>query len=250
MKISVFIPARYGSSRFPGKPLASINGLPMIQHVYRRARQCPDVDDVLVATDDERILECVRGFGGKVLLTGKGHPSGTDRIAEAARKVGLRPEDCVINIQGDQPLFDAGLIPSLVHPLLEDPELSMASLMCPIRDDGDLLNPNHVKVVTNNRGDALYFSRAPIPFVRDGDALGVHFKHLGVYAYRVGFLSTFVTLPVGRLESLEKLEQLRALENGYRIKMIETATNSPEVDTPNDIARVEALMAESGSAPA
>ena len=242
MKTYVFIPSRYGSSRFPGKPLALIRGLPMIQHVYERALNCPETDGVFVATDDERIRQRVLDFGGRVLMTRKDHPSGTDRIAEAARLIHAKDEDLIVNIQGDQPLFDPSIITALVAPFLQDKSIHMTTLKCRIRAESEIPNPNHVKVVTDRKEFALYFSRAAIPFFRDGATTGAHFKHLGIYAYRMDFLKTFVALPIGHLEAAEKLEQLRALENGFRIKVVETSLDSVEVDTPDDIRRVEALI--------
>lgn len=244
MKTYAFIPARYDSTRLPGKPLALIKGEPMIRHVYRCAVSCPEVADVFVATDDERIFDCVRDFGGKALMTDKGHPSGTDRIAEAAQRLGLKGEDIIINIQGDQPLFQSATITDLIRPLMEDPDIPMSTLKFRIRDERELENPNHVKVVTDSSGFALYFSRSPIPFFRDIASAGIHYKHLGVYGYRMDFLMKFVTLPLGSLEAAEKLEQLRALEHGFRIKVVETCHDSVEVDTPGDLRTVEALMAE------
>ncbi|MFZ7112183.1 MAG: 3-deoxy-manno-octulosonate cytidylyltransferase [Desulfatiglandales bacterium] len=242
MKTYAFIPARYGSSRFPGKPLALIAGVPMIRHVYERAALCPEIDKVFVATDDERIRQCVLEFGGEVMMTRGDHPSGTDRITEAARMINAEHDDLIVNIQGDQPLFNPAVISALVSPFKEDPTLPMSTLMCRIADEKDLSNPNHVKVVLDREGYALYFSRAPIPFYRNPDPSDRHYKHLGLYAYRMDFLSTFVDLPAGRLETAEKLEQLRALENGYRIKVLETPMNSIEVDTPGDIGKVEDLL--------
>lgn len=242
MKTYVFVPSRYGSSRFPGKPLALIRGVPMIRYVYERALKCPEIDGVFVATDDERIRRCVHDFGGQVLMTRKEHPSGTDRIAEAARLIQAKDEDIIVNIQGDQPLFDPATISALLAPFQRDESIHMSTLKFRIKDESELSNPNHVKVVNDRDGFALYFSRAAIPFYRDGDSSGEHFKHLGVYAYRMDFLKAFVKLPIGHLESAEKLEQLRALENGYRIKVVETTSNSVEVDTPDDIRRVEALI--------
>ncbi|MBN1102435.1 MAG: 3-deoxy-manno-octulosonate cytidylyltransferase [Deltaproteobacteria bacterium] len=242
MNIVAFIPARYDSTRFQGKPLALIAGRPMIQHVYTCAKSCADVSEVYVATDDKRILDCVHGFGGKALLTGEGHPSGTDRVAEAAQKIGLQPDDVAINVQGDQPLFRPVLISQTISPLLQDGGITMSTLMHPISDDRDVNDPNCVKVVTDAQGYALFFSRSPIPFFRDSKIPGTRFKHLGFYGYRMGFLSTFAGLPVGTLESAEKLEQLRALENGFRIKVVETRFDSVEVDTPADVRRVEEML--------
>lgn len=243
MKTYAFIPARYGSRRFPGKPLVLIAGKPMVQHVYERTSACPGLAGVYVATDDERIARCVKDFGGRALMTRSDHSSGTDRICEAAVSLGLGGDDVVVNIQGDQPLFRPELVGILTAPFREEEGILMTTLMHPIRDARDLENPNHVKVVTDKRGFALYFSRCPIPFVREaGGVGGRHFKHLGVYAYRMDFLVRFTGLSRGVLEEAEKLEQLRALENGYRIRVIETDMNSLEVDVPDDVRAVEAAL--------
>lgn len=242
MKIVVFIPARYGSTRFPGKPLANICGKPMIQHAYECAHQCREVEEVYAATDDERIAACVREFGGLAIMTSPDHPSGTDRIAEAAQKAGLTDDDIVVNIQGDQPLFPPRILEDLIRPLKEDPAIPMSTLKWRMVRQEDIHNPNHVKVVTTESGFALYFSRHPIPFCRDSDTLPIHFKHLGVYAYRAAFLKTFTRLPMGVLERAEKLEQLRALEYGYPIKVVPSEQDSIEVDMPQDIQVVEALL--------
>lgn len=239
MKVIAFIPARYESSRFSGKPLAPIAGKPMIQHVYLRAVSCRMVSDVVVATDDERIGRCVRDFGGNVIITGKEHHCGTDRVAEAARKMDLRNEDVVVNIQGDQPLFHPESISHLVAPLLEDQSIPMTTLIYRISTYRDVQDERNVKVVMDREGFALYFSRSPIPYFRDSDSERIYYKHLGLYAYLMDFLQVFASLPVGDLENKEKLEQLRALENGYRIKVIETSHDSIEVDSPKDITEVE-----------
>jgi len=243
MKILAFIPARYDSTRFPGKPLAVIAGRPMIQHVYRCAHACSDISEVWVATDDERIAKCVHDFGGRAMMTKKDHPSGTDRIAEAVEALNLQNDDLVINIQGDQPLFSPSLISHLIEPLLKDAQLPMSTLQYRITEQGEVANPNYVKVVTDKAGFALYFSRSPIPFFRDSTSGRVYYKHLGFYVYRPAFLKIFASLPVGHLESVEKLEQLRALENGFRIRVVETPYDSIEVDSPADIKKVEAMMA-------
>jgi len=248
MRIFAFIPARFASHRFPGKPLALISGRPMIQHVYMRAKACQDFTDVFVATDDARIADCVIQFGGHAVMTEKEHRSGTDRIYEAAVKTGVDEEDIIINIQGDQPLFDLSIVSDLVRPLKEDPSVSISTLKWRIEDQEDVCNPNHVKVVTDKNGYALYFSRAPVPYFRDGDTEKTYYKHLGFYGYRMGFLGLFTRLPEGELEGYERLEQLRALENGYRIKVIETEFNSIEVDVPEDINVAErALLSRSVS---
>ncbi len=240
MKIVAIIPARYASSRFPGKPLADILGKPMIQHVYERAKKVPEVAEVFVATDDERIYNAVLRFGGQAVMTRAGHPSGTDRIAEAADKLFLAEDDIVVNIQGDQPLFPPEIIKDLTSPLLHDKAIPMSTLIYKIVRPEELTDPNHVKTVFDKDGYALYFSRATIPFFRGPGPPPDYYKHLGFYAYRKGFLTRFVRLPVGIWEASEKLEQLRALEHGYRIKVVLTPYDSIEVDTPTDLERVKA----------
>ena len=248
MRKIAFIPARYDSKRFPGKPLARIGGRPMIQHVYQRALACPEITEVFVVTDDERISNCVAGFKGKALLTPKTLPSGTDRIAHAVARMELSDEDIVVNVQGDQPLFHPGALKDLIRPLQDDHGVRMTTLACRIKDESEIEDPKHVKVVTDEKGLALYFSRSPIPFFRDAESHRVYYKHLGLYAYRIDILSDFLRLAIGPLESAEKLEQLRALEHGFEIKVIETPFDSFEVDTPEDILKAEALLsAESPS---
>ena len=242
MKIFAFIPARYQSTRFPGKPLAMSGEKPMIQHVYERAMSCPEISKVCVATDDKRISACVRGFGGQVVMTGKTHQSGTDRICEAASKTGLNTEDLVINIQGDQPLFHPSIVSKLIKPFMEDPSIPMTTVKWKIKNPDDIRNPNHVKVVTDRQGFALYFSRYPLPFFRDAESGQVHYKHLGFYGFRMSFLLKFTGLSQGVLEVAEKLEQLRALEYGFKIKVLETPYNSIEVDVPEDVERVKAVL--------
>lgn len=239
MKVFAFIPARYGSTRFPGKPLALICGKPMIQHVYERALSCSDLSAVYVATDDERISTCVGAFGGKSVMTGEGHRSGTDRICEAAVKAGVEEADVVVNIQGDQPLFHPSIVRQLTAPFRRDDSLAMTTLKRRLNDEGEVNDPNHVKVVVDREGFALYFSRSPIPCFRDGGSSSAHYKHLGFYAYRMSFLKQFTRLPEGELERAEKLEQLRALEHGFKIKVLETSYGSVDVDVPSDISKVE-----------
>jgi 3-deoxy-manno-octulosonate cytidylyltransferase (CMP-KDO synthetase) len=243
MDIVAFIPARLHSTRFPAKPLANVAGRPMIQRVYSCTKACTEVSEVFVATDDPSIAERVQGFGGKAILTSEGHPSGTDRVAEAALKVGLRDDDLVINVQGDQPFFNPVLISQMIDPVLRDRNVLTSTLKFRLSDPLEVADPNCVKVVTDNEGYALFFSRSPIPFFRDDPSGGTYYKHLGFYCYRRGFLAKFAALPVGELESAEKLEMLRPMENGYRIKVTETAFDSIEVDSPRDIQRVEALLA-------
>lgn len=241
MQIIALIPARYGSTRFPGKPLAPILGRPLIQRVYEQARLVPELDTVWVATDDERIRDCVLSFGGQAVMTRADHPSGSDRLAEAATLLRLAPEDLVINIQGDQPVFPPELIGQLAAVLRQDPAAAMAT---PARRVDDLelaLNPNVVKVVFDQHHRALYFSRSPLPYWRDGQA-PYFYKHIGIYAYRMDFLQKFVTLPPGRWEDAEKLEQLRALEHGFPIHIVETTGDTLEVDTPEDLQKAEIYL--------
>jgi 3-deoxy-manno-octulosonate cytidylyltransferase (CMP-KDO synthetase) len=214
----------------------------MIQRVYTCTLQCPEVTEVYVATDDERIMACVSGFGGKGIMTRPDHTSGTDRICEAAHALGLDGETIVINIQGDQPFFHPSLVSDLVKPFDEDGGVVMTTLKYRMPGGSDIQNPNHVKVVTDNQGFALYFSRYPIPFSRDKNGGQLHYKHLGFYGYRMDFLARFTQLPGGILESAEKLEQLRALEHGFKIKVEETPYNSVEVDVPQDIQAVESML--------
>ncbi|MFZ5798417.1 MAG: 3-deoxy-manno-octulosonate cytidylyltransferase [Desulfobulbaceae bacterium] len=247
-KVVAIIPARYHSNRFEGKPLARIMGKPMIQHVVERARKVALLSRVVVATDDERIAAAVRSFGGEVVLTRSDHATGTDRLAEAASLLDIAEQDIIVNIQGDQPLFPAEIVGQVAGPLLDDPALPMATLIYKIVRPEEIDDPNHVKTVFDRHGNALYFSRASIPFQRNPEELvrPTYYKHLGFYAYRKGFLLTFVGLPEGEWERFEKLEQLRALEYGYRIQVVLTNHDSIEVDTPRDIERVEEVLAGKG----
>ncbi|MCX7634195.1 MAG: 3-deoxy-manno-octulosonate cytidylyltransferase [Syntrophales bacterium] len=242
MRIVCLIPSRFGSSRFPGKPLADLLGKPMIQHVYERAARSPLVTAVAVATDDPRIYAAVTAFGGHAVMTAEHHRSGTDRLNEAAQHLGLDDTDIVVNIQGDQPLFNPVQIAEVVAPLQEDPSLPMATLIYPIVREEEIHHPHAVKTVFDSRGFALYFSRATIPYVRDRGVKTDYYKHHGIYAYRRSFLRTFAALPTGRWEALEALEQLRALEHGYQIKVVITAHDSVEVDTPEELERVGRLL--------
>jgi len=240
VKVIGIIPARYGSTRFEGKPLAEIAGKPMIQHVYERARQARLLEEVIVATDDERIRAAVEGFGGKVAMTRSDHPTGTDRLAEVAGGLDV---EIVCNVQGDEPLIDPGAIDAAIQPLLDDPSIPMSTLMAPITEERDLNDPNCVKMVVDRDGFALYFSRSLIPYPRDGRTEGrTFYYHPGLYVYRREFLLTYAALPPAPLEQIESLEQLRALENGYRIKCVETGYRPVAVDTPEDLERVRALM--------
>lgn len=242
MKVYGIIPARYGSTRLPGKILADIAGRPMIQHVYERARQSRSLDRLIVATDDDRIFHRVSEFGGEVLYTSPRHPSGTDRVAEAAEALGARDSDLIVNLQGDQPLFEPGMVDEIVTPFKESRDLVMGALVYPIRSKEELVNPSVVKVVVDKQGFALYFSRSPLPYVISSSPAPRYFKHIGPYAYRMGFLLAFTRMERGELERAESLEQLRALENGYRIKVVETRYDSQEVDTPEDLEKVRRLL--------
>jgi 3-deoxy-manno-octulosonate cytidylyltransferase (CMP-KDO synthetase) len=240
MKILGVIPARYGSTRFPGKPLALIKGKPMIQHVYQRCLRARLLDEVAVATDDRRIFDCVEGFGGRAVMTSESHQSGSDRIAEVIRKPGYQGYGIVINIQGDEPLIDPRAIDRLAGAMLSDPKLQMATLAGSFRDPKDLRSHNTVKIACDEQGLALYFSRSVIPFDRDNKSgLQTYLKHIGIYAYRRKTLTDFVGWPQSRLEKTEKLEQLRALENGVRIKIIKTSYIPVAVDAPGDIVGLQ-----------
>ncbi|AEH44868.1 3-deoxy-D-manno-octulosonatecytidylyltransferase [Thermodesulfatator indicus DSM 15286] len=244
MKIYGFIPARYGSTRLPGKPLALIAGRPMIVHVYERARLSSVLEKVVVATDDERIKKVVEEIEGEALLTSKEHTCGTERIAEAAEILRLAPDDIVVNIQADQPLLEPAVIEELVKPLLLNADLPMATVAVPIEREEDKHDPNRVKVVLNKEGQAIYFSRSLIPFYRPPGPSPTYLRHIGLYAYRKEFLDTFVRLSPGELEQAEKLEQLRALEHGYPIAVSVTKYECPEVDTPEDLKKIEELLAK------
>ncbi len=234
------IPARFQSSRFPGKALADLAGKPMVQHVVERASRSRLLDEVLVATDDRRILEAVQGFGAKACMTSPDHPSGTDRIAEVARDLAC---DLVVNIQGDEPLIDPLVIDRAVEPLAQDTAIPMGTLGRPM-GVAEAADPSKVKVVLDRQGFALYFSRSPIPYLRDGSA-GVerpYLLHIGLYVYRRETLLRLVALPPTPLEERERLEQLRALEHGIRIRVVVTEHQSFGVDTPADLERVRRMM--------
>lgn len=243
-KTVVIIPARYGSSRLPGKPLKLINDKPMIQHVFERVSNADGLDGVYVATDDDRIRETVEAFGGNVVMTPAEAESGTDRIAAAAEALDLDDSDLIVNVQGDQPLIHSGSIDAVLSPFRSKDyqgQFEMTTLSFKIVNEAEITSPKDVKLVTDIHGMALYFSRATIPHGRDywdHDS----YKHLGVYAYTKRFVDAFNRLPVSRLEDIEKLEQLRALENGFPIKVVESPWDSPEVDVPGDIELMEALL--------
>jgi 3-deoxy-manno-octulosonate cytidylyltransferase (CMP-KDO synthetase) len=239
------IPARFHSTRLPGKALADIGGRPMIEHVYTRAAAARSIGSVVVATDDPRVFDAVRAFGGDARMTAPTHQSGTDRIAEVARELSCA---VVVNVQGDEPLIQPAMIDEAVAPLLADPAREMSTLRRRIDDPADFDDPNVVKVVVDRRGDALYFSRAAIPYVRAGCPPARAWRHVGLYVYRRDVLLRLAGLPPTDLEQSEALEQLRALEHGIRIHVIETSFESIGVDTPADLERVrQAATAAAGS---
>ena len=237
MNFIAVIPARFGSTRLPGKPLLDIAGQPMIQHVYARA-QSSRTERVFVATDDQRVEEVVKGFGGDCLMTASDHPTGTDRLAEVADILGLAADAIIVNVQGDEPLLPASAIHQVADMLIAHPEASIATLCEPIHDASDIDDPNQVKVVKSRSGRALYFSRASIPG-HPTSAIGTHYRHIGLYAYRAGFLRDFRTWEPTPLERFERLEQLRALEHD-RLIQVDVALESipPGVDTEQDLASI------------
>jgi 3-deoxy-manno-octulosonate cytidylyltransferase (CMP-KDO synthetase) len=242
-QIVAVIPSRYGSTRLPGKPLVSLNGKPMVQHVYERAKRASRVHRVIVATDDPRIVEAVKAFGGEARMTRTDHRTGTERIAEvAAHERG----DVFVNVQGDEPLIDPGAIDVAVAALLEEPAAQIATVATAIRHAGDIMDPNVVKTVLDFDSNGLYFSRAPIPWVRDSkqDIHVKYWKHLGLYVFQRDALLEYPTLPQGELERIEQLEQLRWLENGWKIRVAEVEHDAVSVDVPEDVERVEKLMAK------
>ena len=252
MGFSVIIPARYASTRFPGKPLADIAGKPMIQHVYERAL-LSDAQRVIIATDDQRIADVATAFGAEVCMTKEDHPSGTDRLQEVVHKLGFYADDIVVNVQGDEPLIPPRVINQVAHNLSAEIDAGRATLSEPIHDLESLLNPNVVKVVSNHRGMAMYFSRAPIPwprnaFMKDKSVMPEGYswqRHIGIYAYRVKMLNDFVKWSPAPVEDTECLEQLRAMWNGALIH-VDVADELPPagVDTPEDLERLRALLAQ------
>ncbi len=239
--IVAIIPARYGSSRLPGKVLLEISGKPLIQHVYERAKEIDFFDDVVVATDHRKVKDIINSVGGKAILTSKDHPSGTDRLAEAARILGLASSVIVFNIQGDQPLVSKDIVKRIIDLIVSDPSIQMATAACPLKKE-DINNPNRVKVVLDLKSRALYFSRSPIPYDRDGGGVFNCLRHLGLYVYRNEFLQKFVSLSQGKLERLEKLEQLRALEHGYKIGVAVVDDAPLDVDTKEDFLQVKRIL--------
>ena len=248
MKIYGIIPSRFGSSRFPGKPIHPIAGKPLVAWVVEAVKKAHRLDDVVVATDDERIVKAVEACGGRAVMTPSELPSGTDRIACAARIVcggDFADDDILVNIQGDEPLIDPALIDELAAKLADDPRWDMATAVTPIKSAVDLAAKMVVKVVLDREGGALYFSRAPIPCDRDHEAdlaSGLYVRHLGIYAYRGAFLKRYVSEPPCALETTEKLEQLRALWMGAKIAVVRTADEGVGVDTPEDAIRIEAIL--------
>ena len=237
MKVLCVIPARYASTRLPGKPLLDIAGKPMVVRVYERASQAARVSDTLVATDDERIRAAVERSGGKAMLTRADHPTGTDRLAEVA--AAFPDVDLIVNVQGDEPLIEPALIDELIAQFEGEPELAMATVKTEIEDEAERANPNNVKVVCDKEGYALYFSRSLLPYPRKGGC--PVYKHIGIYAYRRDFLLAYAKMQPTPLEQAESLEQLRALENGYRIKVVETKARFVGVDTAEDLAKVNEI---------
>ena len=244
MTIAV-IPSRYGSSRLEGKPLVDIAGKPMIQRVYEQAQKSAAITKTIVATDDKRIVAAVEAFGGHAVMTSDDCRSGTDRVAETADMLNLGPDEIVVNIQGDQPVFNPLTIDELISPFADDNDFIMSTLVFKIKDEREITDPKDVKVTFDNNGFALYFSRAQIPYPRDKETKADFFKHLGFYAYKKSFLDKLVTLETGTCEHIEKLEQLRVLEFGFQIKVVITPYDSPEIDLPEDIKRIEAKLLQS-----
>ena len=242
LKIVAIIPSRYGSSRFPGKPLALIKGKPMIQWVYEHVNEVKSVSEAYVATDDQRIFDAVASFGGKAIMTSDKHTCGTDRIAECVDILGLDDDVVVLNIQGDEPLIRKEMVEDLIG-CFDSPDVYMGTLKRIIDNKEELNNPNVVKVITDLNDYAIYFSRYCLPYERDGIS-AVHYKHIGAYGYRTKFLKRYSNMPKTALEVAESLEQLRVLENGYKIRVKETAYQTLGVDTPEQLEQVEKYMEE------
>jgi 3-deoxy-manno-octulosonate cytidylyltransferase (CMP-KDO synthetase) len=240
-KIVVVIPARYGSTRLPGKPLVLLAGKSMIQRVFERAKLSKRAERVIVATDDERIVNAVEAFGGEARMTRPDHRTGTERVAEVAAHV---EGDVFVNVQGDEPLLDPEAVDAAISSLLEEPQALISTVATSVKTPGDIMDPNVVKTVLDFESNALYFSRAPIPWVRDtaGKIQVRHWKHLGLYVFQRDALLEYPTLPQGELEKIEQLEQLRWLENGWKIRVAEVAHDAVSVDVPEDVARVEKLL--------
>jgi 3-deoxy-manno-octulosonate cytidylyltransferase (CMP-KDO synthetase) len=245
-KVVVIIPARYSSKRFPGKPLIKMAGQPLIVHVWQRAKEIPGINQVIVATDDDRIYNVVQQAGGEAVMTPEDLPSGSDRVGWVA---GTLDCEIIVNLQGDEPLIDSQAVAQAVETLRLDPHLKVATLGYPLEKEKAWKDPNIVKILTDQNNDALYFSRLPVPYFRDlpFSPLPGLFQHLGVYIYRKKFLMEFLSWSPSPLEKAEKLEQLRILTNGFKIKIIPTATPSFGVDTPEDVLRVEEMLKRKGT---
>jgi 3-deoxy-manno-octulosonate cytidylyltransferase (CMP-KDO synthetase) len=240
-KVAVVIPARYASTRLPAKPLYPIAGKPLVQHVWERCARAKGIEKVIVATDDRRIGDAAAAFGAEVAMTSLKHRSGTDRVAEVAKK--LRGFSHIINVQGDEPLVDPGIVSKLAAALTGDRKIEMVTSASVFTPDDDLTNPNMVKVVLDREGNGLYFSRSPIPYVRNDGLRPRFYRHQGIYGYSTKFLLQFVQWKPGILEQAESLEQLRALENGAKIRVLLAKNAAVSVDTPEDVAAVERLLA-------
>ena len=237
-KIVAVIPARYQSTRFQGKPLAKILGKPMIQHVYFNAKKCSLLDEVVVATDDQRIFDTVNEFGGKAIMTSDQHPTGTDRVAEAARKIDA---DIIVNVQGDEPLIKPQMIQMTIQPLLDSPKVQVTNLISYLSDIGDFVDSGVVKAAIDLNGDLMYLTRSPIPFPKTRQGYVVH-KQIGLYAFRRNFLFRFVQMPQTPLELVEGIEFLRILENGFKIRAVVTDYSAVSVDTLSDLIEVEKIL--------
>lgn len=244
MDVIGIIPARYSSTRFEGKILADILGKPMLQHVWERAKQSLVLEDLIIACDDERVANVAKEFGAKVVFTAKAHTSGTDRIIEVVNPIDAR---IVINVQADEPLIHPQMINAVAQALLDDNKVSMATIMKQIENEEELNDPNVVKVAIDKNNFALYFSRSPIPFHAKGSEINapIYFKHIGLYGYTKDFLFIYKNLPLSYLERVERLEQLRVLEEGFKIKVIETKHDTIGVDTPQDLERVKEYLRKS-----
>jgi 3-deoxy-manno-octulosonate cytidylyltransferase (CMP-KDO synthetase) len=241
MQILGIIPARYASTRFPGKPLVDIAGKSMIRRVYEQAKKCADLTEVIVATDDKRIFDHVKDFGGAAVMTSTDHQSGTDRCAEVA--LSYPQYNVIINIQGDEPFIDPEQVSKLIS-CFKSPDTQIATLIKKVQNEQELLNPNSPKVLVNKRSEAIYFSRSPLPYIRGQEQQGwlkyfTYFKHIGIYGYRADVLQEITKLTVSALEKAESLEQLRWIENGYRVKVAETELETFAVDTPEDLLNLK-----------
>ncbi len=239
---TAIIPSRFGSARFRGKPLAQISGKPMIQRVYEQACKAKNISRVVIATDDKKIFDAVKNFGGEVVMTSTELRSGTDRVAEAANILDLNSDEIVVNIQGDQPVFNSVVLDELISPFKDNNDIIMATLAYKIINKEEITNPKDVKIIFDQNNFAIYFSRAQIPYLRDNDVIPDYYKHLGFYAYKKSFLDKVANLDSGQYENIEKLEQLRVLEAGFKIKVSVTEYDAPGVDIPEDIEKIEQYL--------